>query len=248
MSMLTPSGMGGKYRVTGKQYPRMRRPRRRGRVVAAVLASVVVLGLFGYGALQLVHVFRGDDKGDTKANAAPQDRPCVTVPPTAPTGKPAPLPQPAGVTMNVYNATARGGLAKSTADEFAKRGFKVNKFGNAPDPYDKKVGQSALIVAGPAGEAAAREAGTQVAGSTVKIDPKRTGKTVDVMIGSAFTALAGPADVAKARVVAANPPPPKPVCVTPSATPGGKGKAGAKAPATKAPAAKDKAAKGAADH
>ncbi|MFF6955465.1 LytR C-terminal domain-containing protein [Streptomyces sp. NPDC088197] len=229
MSMLTPSGMGGKYRVTGKQYPRMRRPRRRGRVVTAVLASVVVLGLFGYGALQLVHVFRGDDNGDTKANAAPQNRPCVTVAPTAPTGKPAPLPQPAGVTLNVFNATAKGGLAKTTADELAKRGFKVNKFGNAPDPYDKKVGESALIVAGPAGEAAARTAGTQVAGSTVKIDPKRTDKTVDVMIGTAFTALSGPTDVAKARIVAANPPPPKPVCVTPSpsASGGAPGKTGA---------------------
>lgn len=244
MSMLTPSGMGGKYRVTGNQYPRMRRPRRRGRVVAAVISSVVVLGLFGWGALQLFHVFSGDDKGDTKANAAPQNRPCVTVAPTtAPAGKagnaakgsagkgsatgkggtagkagkPAPLPQPSGVTLNVYNATSKGGLAKSTADELAKRGFKVGKFGNAPDPYDKKIGASAIILAGPAGEAAAREAGTQVAGSTVKIDPKRTGKTVDLMIGSAFTTLATPADAAKARITAANPPPPKPVCVTPSA-------------------------------
>jgi hypothetical protein len=239
MSMLTPSGMGGKYRVTGKQYPRMRRPRRRGRVVAAVIASVVVLGLFGYGALQLVHVFRGDDKGDTKANAAPQDRPCVTVPPSAPTGKPAPLPQPTGVTLNVFNATSRGGLAKSTADELAKRGFKVGKFGNAPDPYDKKVGQAALIVAGPAGEAAAREAGTQVAGSTVKIDPKRTGGTVDLMIGSTFKTLATPAEVAKARIVAANPPPPKPVCATPGATPA---KAGATPAKAGTPSAKGKSA------
>lgn len=27
MSMLTPPGMGGKYRITGDKYPRMRRPR-----------------------------------------------------------------------------------------------------------------------------------------------------------------------------------------------------------------------------
>lgn len=217
MSMLTPSGMGGKYRVTGNQYPRMRPPRKRGRVVAAMIATVVVLGLFGWGALQLVHVFTGGDKGDTKANAAPQNRPSCTPaakPSPTPTGRPAPLPQPAGVTMNVYNATPKGGLAKSTADELAKRGFKVSKFGNAPDPYDKKVTQTALIVAGPAGEAAAREAGTQVAGSTVKIDPKRTGKTVDLMIGTGFTALSTPADAAKARVAAAHPAPPKAACAT----------------------------------
>ncbi|WUH92398.1 LytR C-terminal domain-containing protein [Streptomyces sp. NBC_00433] len=213
MSMLTPSGMGGKYRVTGDTYPRMRRPRKRGRVVAALVASVVVLGLFGWGALQLFHAFRGDD-GDTKANAAPQSRPCTATP--VPALKPMALPQPAGVTINVYNATPRGGLAKSTADVLAKRGFKVNKFGNAPAPYDKKVTQTALIVAGPAAEAAAREAGTQVAGSSVKIDPTRKDKSVDLMIGAGFTALASPADATKARIVAANPPAPKPACAAPT--------------------------------
>ncbi|MEC3995479.1 LytR C-terminal domain-containing protein [Actinacidiphila sp. DG2A-62] len=219
MSMLTPSGMGGKYKVTGTAYPRMRRPRRRGRIVAAVVASVVVLGLFGWGAVQLFHVFRGDD-GDNQASGSPQNTPsCAPVTPATP-GKPMALPQPAGVTVSVLNATARGGLAKSTADELAKRGFKVARFGNAEPPYDKKVTQSALIVAGPAGEAAAREAGTQVVGSAVKIDPARKGKGVDLLIGNGFSALASPADVAKARVVAANPPPPKPSCrpVSPSAT------------------------------
>ncbi|WP_329133868.1 LytR C-terminal domain-containing protein [Streptomyces sp. NBC_01476] len=212
MSMLTPSGMGGKYRVTGNAYPRMRRPRRRGRILAAVVASVVVLGLFGWGALQLFHVFNGDN-GDTKANAAPQNQvTCKPAPTPAHTGKPTPLPQPSGVTLNVLNATSRGGLAKTTADALASRGFKVAKFGNATAPYDQKVTQSALLVAGPAGEAAAREAGTQVAGSTVKIDPARKDKTVDLLIGDGFAALASPADAARARVVAANPPPPKPVC------------------------------------
>ncbi|WP_327290058.1 LytR C-terminal domain-containing protein [Streptomyces sp. NBC_01198] len=196
----------------------MRRPRKRGRIVTALVASVVVLGLFGWGALQLFHVFNGDD-GDTKANAAPQSRPCVPAVSASPALKPMALPQPAGVTMNIYNATVRGGLAKSTADELAKRGFRVGKFGNASAPYDKKVTQSALIVAGPAAEAAAREAGTQVAGSAVKIDPTRKDKTIDLMIGSAFRSLATPADAAKARIVAANPPPAKPVCAasTPAA-------------------------------
>ncbi len=218
MSMLTPSGMGGKYRVTGTSYPRMRPPRRRGRFVAVLIAAVVVLGLFGWGATQLFHVF-GGDSGKTKANAAPQNRAsCTPAPAPTATGKPVPLPQPSGVTLNVYNATARGGLAKSTADALASRGFKVSKFANAPDPYNAKVTQSALLVAGPAGEAAAREAGTQVAGSAVKIDPNRKGSTVDLMIGNAFGKLATPTDAAKARVLAANPPPAKATCAKPVAT------------------------------
>ncbi|MYS20155.1 LytR family transcriptional regulator [Streptomyces sp. SID4948] len=213
--------MGGKYRVTGNAYPRMRRPRRRGRVVAAVIASVVVLGLFGWGALQLFDVFNG--KGGNQAQAAPLNKPsCKPVPAPTHTGKLAPMPQPSAITLNVLNATSRGGLAKSTADQLAARGFKVAKFGNAPDGYDQKVTQTALLVAGPAGEAAAREAGTQVAGSSVKIDPARKGKTVDLLIGDGYSALASPADAAKARVIAANPPPPKPVCAPAGAT-GGKG-------------------------
>jgi hypothetical protein len=218
MSMLTPSGMGGKYRVTGTAYPRMRPPRRRGRIVAAVIAVVVVLSLFGWGAVQLFHAFNGDD-GDTKANAAPQNRPsCTPSPAPVRTGKPIALPQPAGVTLAVYNATTRGGLAKTTADQLASRGFKVSKFANAPDPYNAKVTRSALLVAGPGGEAAAREASTQVAGSTVKIDPRRKGNTVDLMIGNAFARLATPLEAAKARVIAANPPAPKGTCTTPSPT------------------------------
>ncbi|HEY5835700.1 LytR C-terminal domain-containing protein [Streptomyces sp.] len=218
MSMLTPSGMGGKYRVTGNAYPRMRRPRRRGRIFAALIASVVALGLFGWGALQLYHVFNGDE-GDTKTNAAaPQNRPSCKPAPTPTRPARLALPQPSEVTLNVFNATTRGGLAKTTADELARRGFKVATFGNAPGDYDKRVSQSALLVAGPAGEAAAREAGTQVAGSSVRIDPTRKDRSVDLLIGNGFRALASPADAAKARVIAANPPPPKPACETVAAT------------------------------
>jgi hypothetical protein len=185
-----------------------------------MIATVLVLGLFGWGALQLYHVFKGDGGGDTKANAAPQNQAsCKPAPVPAHGTRPLLLPQPSGVTLNVFNATVRGGLAKSTADQLAQRGFHVASFGNAPATYDKKVGTSAVLLAGPAGEAAAREAGTQVAGSTVTIDPARKGSSVDLLIGNGFKTLASPADAARARVTAANPPPPKPVCTTPSAAP-----------------------------
>jgi hypothetical protein len=220
--------MGGKYRITGTAYPRMRPPRRRGRVVAVLCVTVVALGLLGWGGLQLYSVFTGH--GDKKASAAPQDRPsCRPTTPPAGSGKPLTLPQPAKVVVNVYNATEHGGLAKSTADQLVSRGFKVAKFGNAPNTYITKVPQSALLVAGPAGEAAAREASTQVAGSLVKIDPKRKGDTVDLMIGNTFAKLATPAQAAAARVAAANPPAPKPSCVPVTAN--GKGAKAAKSAA-----------------
>ncbi|MGO4755049.1 LytR family transcriptional regulator, partial [Streptomyces sp. 2MCAF27] len=65
MSMLTPPGMGGKYRITGNRYPRMRRPRGRRRLVFAAMGTVVALGLVGWGTLQLIDVFSGGDDDKT---------------------------------------------------------------------------------------------------------------------------------------------------------------------------------------
>ncbi len=48
--------------------------------------------------------------------------------------------------MNVLNATPRSGLAKSTADELKKRGFKIGKVGNAPEEYDKKVAGTGILL------------------------------------------------------------------------------------------------------
>jgi hypothetical protein len=53
----------------------------------------------------------------------------------------------------------------------------------------------------------------------VKIDPSRKDSSVDLMIGNGFNVLSTPADAAKARIVAANPPPPKPVCTAPTTAP-----------------------------
>ncbi|MEU3461410.1 LytR C-terminal domain-containing protein [Streptomyces sp. NPDC006733] len=214
MSMLTPSGMGGKYRITGNQYPRLGRPRRRGRIILAVVSSVVVLGLIGWGTLQLIDVFSGGSgKDPAQAHAAPVSCKPTAAPAPKPTGKPAPLPAPATIGVTVFNATPKGGLARVTADEMAKRGFHVIKFSNAPIEYEKKVAVPALIVAGPAGERAARVVGTQVAGSTVRIDPKRAGPAVDLVIGTAYTKLADPKDAAKALATAASPTPaPSPSC------------------------------------
>jgi len=145
MSMLTPPGMGGKYRITGDKYPRMRR-RRRGRLGVALVASVAALGLVGWGTLQLIDLFTG---GGEKASAAGPKADCATkVSPSADTKKAA-LPKPGTITVNVYNATPRSGLAKNTADELKKRGFKIGDVGNAPKEFDKKVKGTGILLGAP---------------------------------------------------------------------------------------------------
>ncbi|MFE8939594.1 LytR C-terminal domain-containing protein [Streptomyces sp. NPDC000963] len=205
MSMLTPPGMGGKYRITGDVYPRMRRPHRRRRIVLAATAAAVVLGAAGWGTLQLVDVFSGD--AGTKA-AAGKQADCKPAPtPTAQAA--AALPKPAQITVNVYNATPRSGLAKTTADELKKRGFKVGKVGNAPAAYDKKVPGAGLLLGAPAATKGAFPVlGTQLAGATTRTDA-RTTADVDLIIGTAFKNLS-PKTTADAALVALTKPAPAP--------------------------------------
>ncbi|MFJ7996889.1 LytR C-terminal domain-containing protein [Streptomyces sp. NPDC096310] len=186
MSMLTPPGMGGKYRITGSKYPRMRRPRHRRRIVLAAVAAVVALGLAGWGTAQLIDVFSGDSTKDTTASE-PTTPDCTPSPtPTAPAHA---LPRPGEITVNVYNATPRGGLAKTTADELRKRGFVIGKVGNAPETYDKKVpGAGVLLGATSDMDSALTVLGTQLKGATPKADTRKT-KDVDLIIGSAFKTL-----------------------------------------------------------
>ncbi|WP_369145439.1 LytR C-terminal domain-containing protein [Streptomyces sp. R44] len=202
MSMLTPPGMGGKYRITGDVYPRMRRPHRRRRIVLASAAAVVVLGAAGWGTLQLVDVFSGD--GGTKTTAGKQAD-CKPAP--KPTPAAAALPKPAQITVNVYNATPRSGLAKTTADELKKRGFKIGKVGNAPTAYDKKVTGAGLLLGAPAATKGAFSVlGTQLAGATTKTDTRGTAD-VDLIIGTAFKTLS-PKATADAALVALTKPAP----------------------------------------
>ncbi|MFI6640296.1 LytR C-terminal domain-containing protein [Streptomyces sp. NPDC050504] len=199
MSMLTPPGMGGKYRITGDKYPRMRRPGNRRRIVLAVVAAVVALGLAGWGTLQLIDVFTGDGE---KAEAAGRGTDCKAVA-AAPVAKPkaVTLPGPGQISVNVYNATPRSGLAKSVADELKKRGFAVKTFGNAPAAYDKKVpGPGVLLGAPSAAKGPFAVLATQLKGAQQKTDARRT-PDVDLILGTAYKALT-PKKAADAELVA----------------------------------------------
>lgn len=140
MSMLTPPGMSGKhYRVTGDRYPRMRRTRRRGRLAAGLVASLAVLALLGYGTTQLVDVFTGQT--EPAAQAAPAVEPeCEVTEVERP-----PLPDPSAITVNVYNATDRTGLARDTADALAERGFLIGEVDNAPEELVDTVPAGGLL-------------------------------------------------------------------------------------------------------
>ncbi|MGW1157680.1 LytR C-terminal domain-containing protein [Streptomyces sp. NPDC002513] len=184
MSMLTPPGMGGQYRITGGKYPRMRRPRRRGRLVAAVVASVAAVGLIGWGTLQLIDIFTG---GRTLAVGAKAG--CAAKASPSPAATAGALPEPGRITVNVLNATARGGLAKETADELKKRGFHIGTVGNATQDYDKKVkGTGVLLGAKSALDTALPVVGTQLADAERRTDA-RAGGSVDLILGDGFKAL-----------------------------------------------------------
>lgn len=216
MSMLTPPGMGGKYRVTGAAYPRMSRKRSRRRIVFAVLGSVLALALLGYGALQLIDVFQGDSpKRNTAAGAG--DCPTKAAgaaskggPEAAAAASPKPavaLPRPADITVNVYNATPRSGLAKAVGDELKKRGFVVGHVGNAPADFDKKVPGTGLLLGSPATDKAAFTVlGTQLAGTTQQTDARETAD-IDLILGDAFKQLSTKEEADKALALLANPAP-----------------------------------------
>ncbi|GAA3569367.1 LytR C-terminal domain-containing protein [Streptomyces osmaniensis] len=204
MSMLTPPGMGGQYRIKGDKYPRLRRRRRRGRFVVLAVVSVTALGVAGWGTLQLIDVFTG---GGGEASAAGPKSDCGTRATPSPTAT-APLPKPAGITVNVLNATTRSGLAKQTADELKKRGFKIGDVGNATKDYDKKVKGTGLLL-GPAASlnTSLPVLATQLTTAERRTDATRKGATVDLIIGDRFKELTKKPDAEKALTALSDPKP-----------------------------------------
>jgi hypothetical protein len=208
MSMLTPPGMGGKYRVTGTTFPRMRRPSNRRRIVLSAVAGAVVLGVIGWGSVQLFGVFDGDGSGH---NAAGDH--CAPNAIGTKTGAALPVPNPSAVTVNVYNATDRDGLAARTADVLKQRGFHIGKVGNASAAYDNKVPGTAILLGGPQAQSALKVLGTQLSAGEIKTDAKRAGAAdVDLIIGKGFAALDPASNASHALAVLKQPTP------TPSGT------------------------------
>ncbi|MEV0846235.1 LytR C-terminal domain-containing protein [Streptomyces sp. NPDC049954] len=208
MSMLTPPGMGGKYRITGDKFPHMRRrPRGRGRIALVLVASVAALGLLGWGTFQLIDVFSGGGTADAASGAKHCPRP------SARPAQVKKVPAPDQIKVNVLNATPREGLAKKTADELKKRGFTIGEVGNAPKTYDKKVRTAGLLLGAPTASGGAFDVlGTQLTGARTRTDTRKGGD-VDLIIGDGFKQLTTPAVASKALTTLRNPAPaPAPTC------------------------------------
>nr|WP_234436894.1 LytR C-terminal domain-containing protein [Streptomyces sp. NBRC 110468] len=212
MSMLTPPGMGGKYRITGDKYPRMRPHRRRGRMAVVVVACGAVLGVAGWGTLQLIDVFTGGGGTATAAGAGCSVKTTKASPAASPSGVAVAgtgvAPKPAQITVNVFNATTRSGLAKTTADELRKRGFKIGEVGNATKQYDKKVAGTGMLL-GPASSlnTSLPVLATQLTTAERRTDAARAGTAVDLIIGNQFKALTSQAASVKALSALAAPQP-----------------------------------------
>ena len=115
----------------------------------------------------------------------------------SPTASQAPYPcPPAGalpvaygqITIKVYNATTRVGLAGATAASLAERGFVIASAENAPVTYDGR----ARIIFGTPGVAQAYTLAAHIDGAVLVLDARQD-TTVDLALGGEFAEL-NPAD------------------------------------------------------
>lgn len=170
--MFTPPGTGA------------RRPGRRSGLGRRLVVVVVAMAAIAGGAWAAWQAGAGADD----ARAAPQQS-CPAPSPT-PTVVPA-----ADVTVNVYNATEKRGLAARVAKEITRRGFTVGKVDN--DPAERAVTGAAEVRRSAIGADAARTVAAQV-GAVVTVPDQRKKPTVDLVLGAAFTALVSPEQAAAA--------------------------------------------------
>ena len=157
-------------------------------VIAVVLALAVGVGGGWW--------FAGRDKGTpaasptTSTSCTSHSTANATAKSTAKsTAKAVALPNPRVIRVNVYNATTRSGLARSTSVLLAARGFAIGALAN--DPLNKTVPGTAEIRFGRKGLLAAKVVAAQVP-SPVMVRDLRPDASVDFVIGNTFTALNTP--------------------------------------------------------
>lgn len=167
------------------------RRRQRRAAITLVLVSLMMLGTFAYAAAY----FQGW-VGNQASNAAGSSE-CQQV-------TRAQASKAGTVTINVYNATDRQGLAASVAKSLRTQGFKVAVVAN--DPLGKQIAGVGEVRRGRSGAAGAALVATRLSGAKVVPD-KRADATVDLVLGNRFTALRAPSAAipgAPPKVISAN--------------------------------------------
>lgn len=96
---------------------------------------------------------------------------------------------PSEVTVNVYNATARVGLAASAASALQKQGFQIATIDN--DPLGKTILGIGEIRYGPTGLAGATLAAKRLPGAGM-VQDGRMDASVDVVVGNTFKSVTIP--------------------------------------------------------
>lgn len=150
---------------------RARRARRRRALITLGVVALMLFFAFWYAYSYY--------QASNKAKASPG--PTCTATSTVKT--------PAQVTVNVYNATDRTGLAAKTAADVRKRGFKISTVSN--DPLQRDVKVAAEVRFGPSGASSSKLVLALVKGAKAVKD-SRTDSSVDLVLGAKFTALAPP--------------------------------------------------------
>ncbi len=100
-------------------------------------------------------------------------------------------PPPRDITVNVYNATSKRGLAVKVSQTLAGQRFRIGTISN--DPLRKQVDGVAEIRYGKKTLAQARVLALRFPGATLVAD-NRTNGILDVVLGDKFTKVANPKD------------------------------------------------------
>lgn len=153
------------------------------RVIARRSRAWVVAGLVAIGVAGVALGFTWWQRGTwTPDFRAPNPAVVCPVWPLTPA-------EPADVSLNVFNASLREGIAAEVADTLRERGFDVRTVRNAT--LDTKTAESvALIYAGPDDTAAALAVQNQIPGSEVVLQPDRTNGILDVALGIKYGGVA----------------------------------------------------------
>lgn len=196
---------GKKFRVgAGDEYvPFRSRTKRRRRMITAGVIVLLLIGAGAYGVVSLTGSPSSEAKaasgcpasgtsGTGKAAASASGSQNAAHVAVAANGK---LPAANQITLNVYNATERQGLAHGVANQLKQRGFKVGQIIN--DPLKATVTAAAQIRAGASGASAMRVVAAEVTGAQLRPDT-RPDSSVDLVLGSGFNALASPDQVSAA--------------------------------------------------